>query len=423
MTAFVSACGGPNPQDWARVCGRYCAGHPVQVEIDRLETCVRYAGGAMICWGDVHGSSRDEEPSPSHLDSFGFYSSDPHRAARLVPGMLDVRDMACSAAACCSLRSDDSVWCWGWKDGVTPSGSRLLAKPGIADPRATAAVPEPVPGLERAERFIPDSHGMTVLTQEGRVYRIEPGALRDITNEALGTPTRFTEDCELNHGHVYCRGYNGVGQRGLGHLGNYPGDTPDSPVVIIDDAIALAANGPSKCAARENGEVWCWGLSGILDHQEPDYDPYRDRIYSIPRRVGGLEHIVDLRAGSGYNCALRDDHQLVCWGFSRFFDTGHCGGSRWEPYAIPGADDVLSFSTDISGICILHESGEVACNGGLPPEVGFPQECGGGQLVTIPNLPDLPTDFADEPTLVPEEPFDFDASGRPPPEPNIVTFP
>jgi len=56
----------PLPPDWARICGRHCAGAPVQVSIGGVHTCVRYAGGAVICWGLIRGVAEDTLTDPTY---------------------------------------------------------------------------------------------------------------------------------------------------------------------------------------------------------------------------------------------------------------------------------------------------------------------------------------------------------------------
>ena len=416
VAGLVSACGGgPSFPDWARVCGRHCAGAPVQAELGSYETCLRYAGGAMICWGDVRGSI--EDVSPAAFDQLSYdplNQADPRRATRLVPGMLEVHDMSCLGAGCCSLQANDSIWCWGraWVSTFA------TAKPGIEHPRADDRIPEPVPGLEHVRRFIP---GSGVEVDSGHEVFILGGMLIDATvaEHRVGEPApTMVSGCKLIEHQVYCGGDNNFGQRGLGYISDGevdPNYGRDVPVIGIDDAIGVAAFGVGRCALRATGEVWCWG-----SYVPPDPDAVR----GTPIRVDGLDHIVDLQAGRQFFCALREDHQLLCWGNNSNSGILHTtpGGQRWQPYPVPDATDVVFMDISGGGICVIRLSGEVACNGGFPPEVTEPEGWVYGDLVPIPNLPDLPEDFPDEPTRVPEEPFDFDAAG-PPGEPNFITFP
>ena len=195
-------------------------------------------------------------------------------------------------------------------------------------------------------------------------------------------------------GHVYCFGDNYAGERGLGYVTEFPDLDVNYghwvPVLGIDDAVTVASNGVARCALRATGEVWCWG------GQIPS--PDLSAVYATPIRVEALDHITDLQAG-WYFCALREDHQLLCWGVdtSRILRTGHDDGERWQPYLLPDAADVVDFDLNDAALCVIREGADVACSDLLPPDVPRHGRHR-GQLVRVPGLPELPADFADEPT-------------------------
>lgn len=50
---------GVDEQDWEPLCGERCAGAPVQVQVGDGYSCIRYAGGAVLCWGIRRGVPDD----------------------------------------------------------------------------------------------------------------------------------------------------------------------------------------------------------------------------------------------------------------------------------------------------------------------------------------------------------------------------
>jgi len=87
------------------------------------------------------------------------------------------------------------------------------------------------------------------------------------------------------------------------------------------------------------------------------------------------------------------------WGVdtSRILRTGHDDGERWQPYLLPDAADVVDFDLNDAALCVIREGADVACSDLLPPDVPRHGRHR-GQLVRVPGLPELPADFADEPT-------------------------
>jgi len=57
---------------------------------------------------------------------------------------------------------------------------------------------------------------------------------------------------------------------------------------------------------------------------------------------------------------------------------------------VPDATDVVAMAVRGVGICVIRESGEVACNDGFPPEVNQPEGWEHGDLVTIPTCRPCP---------------------------------
>lgn len=102
---------------------------------------------------------------------------------------------------------------------------------------------------------------------------------------------------------------------------------PDAAIV------ALAAGMNHTCALR-GGQVWCWGLNrgGMLGVGEPD----REEILK-PRRVVGLERVVQIVADYDFTCAVDDGHAVYCWGDN---DRGQLGSDdlagRSTPTRIAG---------------------------------------------------------------------------------------
>jgi len=116
--------------------------------------------------------------------------------------------------------------------------------------------------------------------------------------------------------------------------------------------------------------------------------------------VQGLEDIIQIgiTQGRGMVCALRADHQLLCWGTDDVLAQRTSEPRAWVPRPYPGASDVVSFDLR-NGLCVIRVSGEVACDRNFPPFTEQPAGWQYGDLVPIRDLPQLPADFTTEPTV------------------------
>ena len=413
----LPACGSADPPrptpDWASVCGRHCAGAPVQVAVGGHQVCLRYPGGAMICWGEVRGRADDVDPLlvTTEVDEETLAHDDPGRATTLVPGMLNVGDVSCGQSFCCAVRQDHGLWCWGMLNRWSAPGQQRAPD----DPR----VPRLVPGLDDVARVIGQGDEQLALSSldqdllalgDGAVVRTPAS---DWPHFPVTTAVAYstTGPSLVADGHVYSMCLdNQHGQCGGGsdlyssRVDYSPWPVFLLPVLDIDDAIDLASWDYTRCALRATGEVWCWGDAQVIWYQTVHEDGAVQRTTRRPTRVEALSDIVALKAGSKSFCALRADHQLFCWGIDTtgILHTRHADGERWQPYAVPDASDVVAFDLDDRSACVIRESGEVACSAQLPPDAprrGHQR----GDLVRVPNLPDLPADFAEEPTVVPTD--------------------
>ena len=92
--------------------------------------------------------------------------------------------------------------------------------------------------------------------------------------------------------------------------------------------VALAPGVHHACGLRD-GQVFCWGFNrgGLLGVGEPGLEEVLG-----PRRVPGLERIVQVVADYDYTCALNDAHAVYCWGDN---DRGQLGTGDTDRRSAP----------------------------------------------------------------------------------------
>jgi alpha-tubulin suppressor-like RCC1 family protein len=131
-----------------------------------------------------------------------------------------------------------------------------------------------------------------------------------------------------------------------------------SPMIVQGiGPVTDATLGWDHACAISDGRVYCFGVNRegalgdgtLIDRAEPT-------------EVQGLDHVVDVDAGFGFTCAVRDDAELFCWGAN---DAGQLGpnadGDANEP--VPVLSGVQRVSAGGRHACALLSSGRVLCWG------------------------------------------------------------
>jgi hypothetical protein len=155
--------------------------------------------------------------------------------------------------------------------------------------------------------------------------------------------------CALDtEGGVHCWGSNA--RRQLGDIGERQVPVP-SRVPGIPPMSALWAGANQTCArAREDGQLWCWGETGLGPAREPVFAqplPFDDvRTMGLADRKG---------------CFITGRGALYCWG-----DYGRPHGPVWDsPQRVP-VERATAVHSSMSRSCALTPDGRVTCWGTTP---------------------------------------------------------
>ncbi|MBZ5715303.1 RCC1 domain-containing protein [Nannocystis pusilla] len=159
--------------------------------------------------------------------------------------------------------------------------------------------------------------------------------------------------CALARGEVFCWGYGGHGQLGLGDRDDrlVPTRVPD-----LADVVALAAGTWHTCALRRGGDVLCWG-DGSLGQLGDGALGTRPR----PSRVAELRAAA-LAAGGSHTCAIDHVRKVLCWGSNHRGESGPGGAPLLRPAVVPGAPAADALAVGDAYACALA-GGAVTCWG------------------------------------------------------------
>ena len=189
-------------------------------------TCAVRTDGTVWCWGDAsQGQLGNDEAGP------GAHRTKAVRVARVHGDLAGVEHVAAGGNHTCALRTDGSVFCWGWAeygqlgDGTTGAG--------MGNVRSGA-----------------------VRVRQGSGY------LGNVIAIAAGSQ----HSCAVKRdGSVWCWGDGSFGQLGDGESGTGHQRTKAIRVErgsgYLTRASGISAGGFHTCVRRKDASAWCWGYA------------------------------------------------------------------------------------------------------------------------------------------------------------------
>jgi alpha-tubulin suppressor-like RCC1 family protein len=238
-----------------------------------------------------------------------------------VPGLTDVKAVAAGGGHSLALKSDGTVWAWGWNgDGQLGDGTTR-----------SRTAPVQVSGLTG-------------------VVRIAAGGAHSLAVKDDGT--------------VWAWGSNAGGQLG-------DGTTMDrlTPVQVktLSGATTVAAGRFHSLALKEDGTLWAWGddqfgqLGDAVELPPPVWRAGR----LGPMQAGGLSGVAKIAAGTTHNLALKTDGTLWAWGENSYGQLGNGIARPWDwparskPVQVTGPAAIAEIAGDGSLSLAVTDDGSV----------------------------------------------------------------
>jgi alpha-tubulin suppressor-like RCC1 family protein len=150
------------------------------------------------------------------------------------------------------------------------------------------------------------------------------------------------------NGTVWAWGHNVAGQHGNGTV-----SASDVPVRVgsLNNIVDIAAGTDHGIAVHSDGSVWRWGWPESLTSFTPDL---------LPVRVVGINDIVAVAAGHRFNLALRNDGRVFAWGDNSLGQLGDGSGLfRANPVQVPALTTVRSIAAGPSSSFAINSNGSV----------------------------------------------------------------
>jgi alpha-tubulin suppressor-like RCC1 family protein len=267
--------------------------------------------GTVWSWGFNNRGQLGYDPDPATTDTFEN-SGTPGQ----VSGLTDVVDVAGGTSHSLAVKSDGTVWSWGFNDvGQLGNG-------------ATSSTPNPIP--------------------------VQASGLTDVVAIAAGSHHSLAVKSD---GTVWAWGFNSQGMLGNGTSGT---DTnSDVPVQAsgLTDAADVSAGNFHSVALEGDGTVWAWGANnkGQLGH-DPNPVTSGFEPSSTPSQVSGITDVKDVASGLNHNLAATDAHgEVWAWGCNDYGQLGNSGvptnpGSNCAPFSRTPVQAIGLFAAaDVAG--------------------------------------------------------------------------
>jgi hypothetical protein len=167
--------------------------------------------------------------------------------------------------------------------------------------------------------------------------------------------TQLGSTCLLTSGGaVYCSGYNGHYELGIGTTSNSNSFGLASGMTSGYASITSVPYG--FCALNTSGSLYCWGSSSGTQFTG-------GAVYTTPTVSSIISNVSSISGGNDSMCSLNSSYAVYCWGF-----VDNAGGGsiiNWgaTATAVTGAFSPIYLSGTGDTYCVINLSGTVSCMG------------------------------------------------------------
>lgn len=334
-----------------------------QLSVGRLGSCGIKVGGSLWCWGNnfygQQGTSTGtgvDEANPTPVKIAGTWTS-----------------VASGQVHNCGLRSDSTVWCWGFNwYGQLGNSSDLESEEAHPTPTQVAGVWRSL--------TVGNHHTCAIRSDDsawcwGRnVFGQLGSATNSGTDEPTPTPTQVPgswtslqagerHTCGVKtSGAGFCWGLNEYGQLALAANSGTANPNP-TPTQIVADAARIDGGGNHSCWRKTDGSSACWGrntageLGSTVNNgtSTPNHGP-----------ITLAGSWVSFALGEIHSCGLQAGGVAFCWGsnyYGQLGNTTNSTSSTANPTPTQVAGNWTWLATGGDTTCGIKSNGTAWCWG------------------------------------------------------------
>lgn len=167
--------------------------------------------------------------------------------------------------------------------------------------------------------------------------------------------------CILLKGEVECTGDNTFGQLGRGVVGGT--FNAFQKIQNLKDVVDIAAGSRFNCVIKKSGNVLCWGAN---DAGQIGNGSTSTVGIPTPTLVAGLaNNPIQLALAGSHSCALMSGGNIKCWGGNSYGQLGNGSGApSYTPVTVSNINGTATFlSANESHSCAVLTNGKIKCWG------------------------------------------------------------
>lgn len=316
------------------------------VKVGKTHTCAAKTDQSLWCFGDNFYGQRTGTPEVNLQPS-------PVQVAGSTWSSISV---ALGGSLACGLKTDGTAWCWGGNyQGALGLGTR-----------SNASSPTQI-GVATTWTSISASftnYKTLGVQSSGNAYywgqtTLSPALLAS-SSTVSQAKAGYAFNCLIQTDHtLWCWGdINNYGQLGDGtNSGGYAFPNQSGSA---NDWNILTVGYSHSCAIKQGGSLWCWGYNG---QGQLGIGSTTD-AYS-PTQVGTDINWTAIKAGYYTTCGIKSDQTLWCWGDNSGGQLANgTTALSTSPLQILTASDWSDVDVGNSNICAVKVGGTLWCWGG-----------------------------------------------------------